>query len=317
MNRLNRAILGASLAPLAFLTWTPAMADGVCGTEAPQVMILGLPDSVEQPTVELTGEVIGNCLSSIVRSVGGGSETPIPATTEWDGVWSFGPVTVPLNEGDNSITVTADGALGSHSATANVVFNQPPPPEPPPLGAGVIFDMKTKMTAYVQPGLDRYNAVGRMRTSDEPFAPPCDKEIIVTGYAEDPDNSGSDLELFSQIIQPGDYSSCTGTRYRRVRSQAGEPLRELYMEILTADKVYLYVYAENVDFPLPVAKSAPEYLDGYVNRIRSHRLDIKFSDKTWSGRTNAPADAWDNLKPCPTINHTTYIGKKDEGRCNR
>jgi hypothetical protein len=215
----------------------------------------------------------------------------------------------------NLIDIKALDALGNE-AVASVSVEQlvepPPPPPPAPQDGNVIINQKIKITANIDPGIDRYNAVAYMAMSpDYDLATACDQPITVTVHIGD-----EETVLLSDSVPAGAASTCYSNKIRAVLP--GPDLREVTIQRISPTKATLYVYAHKGTYLVTDPALRNTAFLNYFAGFEVSKLTISMGGQTWSGWSDGfGAEAsWDRENPCTHLDETVYSSKV-ELRCNR
>ena len=210
-----KTALMASLALPGFHCVNMAEASDLCDESPPSLQIVSPTGDSDYETtgsaITLGGTASDDCLYQILWSATESDESGLAsASTAWDGAWHWEVQGISLVEGENQIAVIARDVRGNEVFDTLTVTKPapPPPPPPPPDGDGDVTDHRLKITVYTDLGIDRYNMVAMLAVPSEDFVLPCDEDVTVTAWAQDPDDPSQEIELFSDRIPKGTASTC-------------------------------------------------------------------------------------------------------------
>ena len=193
-----------------------------------------------------------NAIKEIVWENDKGGAGFTEASTNWlGGEWDWKATGIPLVIGENTITVTAQDAVGNTGSDLLVVNRADiPPPTMPDDVRGIELD-KTKVKLNIffdSPGDDHVSIVSYLKINPgEDFVKSLmDLDVTAILKIRDPNNPDTLIEIFSQTIDAFTIDSKIYSKYRYTSGPPG--IRELTIAKNTSKNHYMYLYIENVDF---------------------------------------------------------------------
>ena len=153
-------------------------------------------------------------------------------------------------------------------------------------GPREFLNKSAKFTFYYNPPsrrrLDYASIVGHLVTGIcEPFELPFYEDVTVTVTVPDPDDSLSDILLFTQTIPAGTVKFSL-YKYRYTSPRSG--INELRIEPSSPGKIYMYLFINKLDLLLwQRSNMTPQaYLD-FIRRIKRYNFTIQIDDDIWTG----------------------------------
>ena len=193
-----------------------------------------------------------NAIKEIVWENDKGGAGFTEASTNWlGGEWDWKATGIPLVIGENTITVTAQDAVGNTGSDLLVVNRADiPTPTIPDDVRGIELDKtKVKLNIFLDsPGDDHVSIVSYLKINPgEDFVKSLmDRNVTAILKIRDPNNPDTLIEIFSQTIDAFTIDSKIYSKYRYTSGPPG--IRELTIAKNTSKNHYMYLYIESADF---------------------------------------------------------------------
>lgn len=213
----------------------------------------GATYSTNQSTVTIEGIASDdNAIKEIVWENDQGGAGFTDASTNWlGGEWNWKADSIPLVVGTNTITVTAQDAVGNTGSDFLVVNRTATPTTTLPDDVrGIELDRtKVKLNIFADtPGDDHVSIVSYLKiNAGEDFVKSLmDLDVTAILKLRDPDAPNSLIEIFRETIGAFTIDSKIYSKYRYTSGPSG--IRELTIAKNTSKNHYMYLYIEDVDF---------------------------------------------------------------------
>jgi len=207
-----------------------------------------------QSTITLEGTVSDdNATKQIVWANDQGGAGFTDASTNWSGQYDWQANSIPLVEGTNTITVTAQDAVGNEGSDFLVVNRTVSPPVPPPDDVrGIVLNRsKVKMDIFYDspPDADDHASIVsflEINPGENFIKTLMDLDVTVKLEIRDPNPPNQLIPIFTQTIDAFTIDSSKYSKYRFTTGPSG--IRDLTIAKNTSTTHYMYLSIDTVDF---------------------------------------------------------------------